>query len=63
LRVSRGSGKHPSGIVIANDDLSNMFPMTFDTKTKERIVGFDQSLEALGAKFDILGVAVLSKLK
>lgn len=63
--VKRGSGKHPSGIVVANKPLSELFPMVYDAKTKQRIVGFDlKSAETLGAaKFDILGVAVLSKLK
>lgn len=63
--VKRGTGKHPSGIVISNEKLENLFPMSYDTKTKERIVGFDlKSAEAMGAaKFDILGVAVLSKLQ
>lgn len=63
--VKRGTGKHPSGVVIANSDLAELYPLAFDAKTKERIVGFDlKSAEALGAaKFDILGVAVLSKLK
>lgn len=62
--VKRGSGKHPSGIVVANKPLKDLFPLAFDTKTKERIVGFDlKSSETLGAcKIDILGVAVLSKL-
>lgn len=63
--VRRGTGRHPSGIVISNQDLNENFPMCYDTKSKEKIVGVDlKSAEKLGiAKFDILGVAVLSKLK
>lgn len=63
--IKRGSGKHPSGVVIANEPLSNLFPMVYDPKTKSRIVGFDlKSAEFCGScKIDILGVSVLSKLK
>jgi len=63
--VLRGSGRHPSGIVVANEPLENIFPMVYDPKSKQRIVGFDlKSAEKMGAaKFDILGVAILSKLK
>jgi DNA polymerase-3 subunit alpha len=62
--VKRNQGKHPSGIVISNQKLDDVFPMVYDAKTKSKIVGFDlKSAEKMGAaKFDILGVAVLSKL-
>jgi DNA polymerase III alpha subunit len=50
--------------VISNQKLDDVFPMVYDAKTKSKIVGFDlKSAEKMGAaKFDILGVAVLSKL-
>ncbi len=62
--VKRNQGKHPSGIVISNEKLDDVFPMVYDAKSKSKIVGFDlKSAEKMGvAKFDILGVAVLNKL-
>lgn len=63
--IVRGSGKHPSGIIIAPERVDKYVPMVWDTKTKTKIVGFDfKDAEKLGLlKVDILGVAVLDKLK
>ena len=60
----RGSGKHPSGIIISPGRVDEYVPMVWDAKTKTKIVGFDfKDAEKLGLlKVDILGVAVLDKL-
>jgi DNA polymerase-3 subunit alpha len=62
--TKRGTGKHPSGVVITNEPLEELFPMVYDPKSKQRIVGFDlKASEKLGAcKLDVLSVAILSKL-
>ena len=59
------SGKHASGIVIAPINLAEICPMVYDTKTKTQIAGFEmKDLEEIGlVKFDILGLAALSKLQ
>lgn len=56
--------KHAAGVVISNDNLSNICPMVYDTKNKQTLAGMEmQDLEALGViKFDILGVAMLDKI-
>ena len=61
----RSQGKHPSGIVITPKPVEECFPMTFDTKSKTRIVGLDyRDAEKIGAcKLDILGVHVIDCLK
>lgn len=63
--TKRSQGKHPSGIVVSSEPLHKIFPMVYDTRTKNAVVGFDmKDSEKLGAvKFDILGVAILSKLQ
>jgi len=61
----RGKGKHPSGVIVTENDVSTCFPMSYDTKTKERVIGIDYKDVATcgGVKLDILGVSVLDKLK
>lgn len=56
--------KHAAGIAIANNKLSSICPMLWDTKTKQNIAGFEMSdLESIGViKFDILGIALLDKI-
>jgi DNA polymerase-3 subunit alpha len=63
--VKKSQGRHPSAVVITPKPTSDCFPMSIDTKTKEWITGLDMhGAEKLGAaKFDILGTAVLDKLK
>ncbi|TXT66099.1 MAG: putative DNA-directed DNA polymerase [Promethearchaeota archaeon] len=61
----RGSGKHPAGIVITPETVDEIFPLTYDTKSKQQIIGMDmKDAEKLGGiKFDILGIVLLDKLK
>lgn len=56
--------KHAAGVVIADQDLSTICPMIYDTKTKTKIAGMEmEDLESIGVvKFDILGVAMLDKI-
>tara|TARA_B100002019_G_C21274933_1_gene604903 strand:- start:3582 stop:5468 length:1887 start_codon:yes stop_codon:yes gene_type:complete len=56
--------KHAAGIAIANNQLSSICPMLWDTKTKQSIAGFEMAdLESIGViKFDILGIALLDKI-
>jgi DNA polymerase-3 subunit alpha len=57
-------GKHAAGVIISKNDLKTVCPMLKDEETGEVIAGLEmKALEFLGqCKFDILGVAVLSKL-
>jgi DNA polymerase-3 subunit alpha len=63
--VKRGSGKHPSGIIVTSDAVDDCFPMALDVKTKTRIIGVDMNNVAVlgGIKYDLLGTAILDKLK
>lgn len=61
----RGKGKHPSGVIATPNKTEECFPMVFDPKTKERIIGVDMNDAAKlgGIKGDILGVSAITKLK
>lgn len=63
--TKRAQGRHPSGIVVTPEPVADCFPMTLDTKSKKKIVAFDMNDAAkCGAtKLDLLGTAVLDKLK
>ena len=63
--TKRGMGKHPAGVVISQQPLSEVCPMVHDKSTGELIAGMEMNdLEAMGhVKFDILGIAVLDKVK
>lgn len=63
--IIRSQGRHPSALVITPVKIEDCFPMVLDSKTKKKIASYDmKSIEKCGAiKFDILGVAVLDKLK
>jgi len=56
--------KHAAGIAIANNALSSICPMIWDSKTEQNIAGFEMAdLESIGViKFDILGIALLDKI-
>jgi DNA polymerase III alpha subunit len=57
-------GKHAAGVIISKNDLKSVCPMLTDEDSGEVIAGLEmKALETLGqCKFDVLGVAVLSKL-
>ena len=61
--VKKSSGKHASGIILANQDLSNLVPM--HNQGGELICGIEMGpLEQSGLlKLDILGLGTLSKIK
>ena len=63
--IYRQAGKHPAGIVIMDEPLDNYFPIVFDSKSKSHYIGLNmQDVEKMGGcKIDVLGVAVLSKMK
>jgi DNA polymerase-3 subunit alpha len=63
--TKRGQGRHPSGVIVAPKPVEECFPMALDTKTKEKIIAVDMNEVAKlgGIKMDILGVAILDKLK
>lgn len=56
--------KHAAGVAIANEKLSDICPMVYDSKTNTQIAGMEmEDLENIGVvKFDILGVAMLDKI-
>ena len=56
--------KHAAGVAISAENLANICPMIYDTKTKTSIAGLEMNdLESLGVvKFDILGIALLDKI-
>jgi DNA polymerase-3 subunit alpha len=56
--------KHAAGVAISHENLSNICPMIYDSKTKTNIAGMEmEDLETIGVvKFDILGVAMLDKI-
>lgn len=56
--------KHAAGVAIANENLANICPMIYDSKTDTQIAGMEmEDLEHIGVvKFDILGVAMLDKI-
>lgn len=60
----KSRGKHAAGICISNKPISDMCPMIYDNRGKQMIAGFDMdSIDRIGLlKYDVLGVAALSKL-
>lgn len=63
--VKRAQGKHPSGVIVVPEPVEDCFPMSLDTKTKQRVIGVDMNDVAKlgGVKYDILGTCILDKLK
>jgi DNA polymerase-3 subunit alpha len=63
--VKRAQGRHPSGIIIVPKPVGECFPMALDTRTKQKIIGVDMNDVAKlgGVKYDVLGTAILDKLK
>jgi DNA polymerase-3 subunit alpha len=61
----RAKGKHPSGIIVTDRPISECFPMSFDSKSKEKVIGIDYKDVATcgGVKLDILATSVLDKLQ
>jgi len=58
------ASRHPSGIVVAKETLSNVCPMAFDTKHQNQIVAYEMyDAEAASlVKLDILGLNFLDKM-
>ena len=56
--------KHAAGIAISAQNLSEICPMVYDSKSGNPIAGMEmQDLESLGVvKFDILGIGMLDKI-
>jgi DNA polymerase-3 subunit alpha len=65
--VKRAQGKHPSGIIVTPEPVQECFPLALDTKSKnkDRIIAVDMNdvVKMGGVKYDILGTAILDKLK
>jgi DNA polymerase-3 subunit alpha len=63
-KIPKNESVHAAGIIIADQPLSNLFPMRWDDKTKDLVVSIEGAdIETLGAvKFDVLGVAALEKM-
>lgn len=63
--VKTVQSRHASGVAIAPRTLDTICPMIYDKSTNSRVVGFEMSdCEDIGLlKFDILGLALLSKLQ
>lgn len=62
--VIKTQGKHAAGLVISPHNLSDYCPMIYDKSSENKILGIDMNAaQKFGyIKFDILGVASLSKL-
>lgn len=62
--TKRSMGKHPAGVIIANEPLATICPMVRSAGGGEVLCGLELSdLEKIGCvKFDILGTAVLDKI-
>lgn len=63
--TKRSQSKHAAGIIISCYNLSEVCPMVYDKTTGEMICGMEMNdLEAAGhVKYDILGVAMLDKVR
>jgi DNA polymerase-3 subunit alpha len=64
-KTNRSQSKHPAGIIIAIDSLSNICPMIYDKKKPDKpLVGYSMyDAEAVGLmKVDILGINLIDKL-
>jgi DNA polymerase-3 subunit alpha len=62
--TKKSQGKHAAGVVISAVPLADIVPMVYDKSSKQQIVGMDmRALDKMGIpKFDILGIALLSKV-
>lgn len=62
--TKKTQGQHASGIVVANESLSNLVPMVYNAKDGKQICGFDlNSAEDLGLlKIDVLSLSALDKI-
>ena len=63
--TKRSQSKHAAGVVISPEPLNEVCPMVFDKTTGEIIAGMEMNdLEQIGmVKFDILGIAMLDKVR
>lgn len=61
----RACGRHPSGVVVTPRASEEYFPMAYDTRAKEQIIGVDMNDVAKlgGVKLDVLGTAILDKMQ
>jgi len=61
--TNKSQGKHPAGVIISSVNLADVCPMTED-KDGNPVVAFEMNaLEFQGhVKFDVLGIALLSKV-
>jgi DNA polymerase-3 subunit alpha len=61
--TNKSQGKHPAGVIISKVNLADVCPITTD-KNGDPIVAFEMNaLEFQGhIKFDVLGIALLSKI-
>lgn len=62
--TKRGKGKHAAGVVISQQRLADICPMSYDETTKEMIADMEMTaLEKRGqVKFDFLGISTLDKV-
>jgi DNA-directed DNA polymerase III PolC len=62
--INKAQSRHPSAVVITPKPVAEIFPMAYDSRSKQKIVAHDmKTLEKQGGiKIDILGVAILDKL-
>jgi len=62
--IAKNESVHAAGIIIADQPLNNLFPMTYSEKLDSMIIDIEGAdIEYLGGvKFDILGVSALEKV-
>jgi DNA polymerase-3 subunit alpha len=63
--VIRAQSRHASGVVVSPSPSASLFPLVWDSRSKQRIIGVDMDdVKNLGGiKLDPLGVSVLDKIK
>ena len=62
--IYKTQGRHAAGVVVSSEALNEICPMVKASSSSDQIAGMEMGhLEAIGCvKFDILGVAILSKI-
>lgn len=63
-RIPKNASIHAAGIIIADQPLGSLFPMSYHEKLNDYVVGIEGSeVEQLGAlKLDVLGLMALEKI-
>jgi DNA polymerase-3 subunit alpha len=60
----KSQGKHPAGVIVSSERLSDIIPMVKAARSSDQLAGMDMNkLADLGCvKFDILGLSLLDRI-